>query len=130
MLKHKQEVLEKRSIFLKIIEVLKLLGKQGLPFRGTTEAACSLKDDTLNHGNFLEIIHLLSKYDKVLANHIYKAFELNTLQNEYYLLNKTSSKKGRGSFMTFLSANTVSKVIKEIGKQIKEMIAQDINSAK
>ena len=32
--------------------------------------------------------------------------------------------------MSFLRANTVSKEIKEIGKQIEEIIAQDINIAK
>ena len=72
---------------------------------------------------------MLSKYDKVLANHIDKAYKLSTLQNEFYLLNKSSNKKGRGRFVTFLTANTVSKVIKEIQKQIKEMIAQDIKKS-
>ena len=34
------------------------------------EAAYTLENDDIDHGNFLEILLLLRKYDSVLQNHI------------------------------------------------------------
>ncbi|KAL4091299.1 hypothetical protein QTP88_026006 [Uroleucon formosanum] len=54
-----------------VIDVIKLIGKRGLSYRGhRNEGADSLNDSTLDHGNFLDILLLLKKYDVVLSEHI------------------------------------------------------------
>lgn len=58
-----------------VIDVLKRIGTRGLAFRASKEAAYSLKNDTINHGNFLQIILLNSKYDTRLEKHLKKAIE-------------------------------------------------------
>lgn len=59
MSKRKQEVKERRHVVEAVIDVLKLIGKQGLSFRGKVESAHTLDDESVNHGNFLEIILML-----------------------------------------------------------------------
>ncbi|XP_025196206.1 zinc finger MYM-type protein 1-like [Melanaphis sacchari] len=106
--KRKIEVNERRCVVLQIIEVIKLIGKQGLPFRGNkSEAAYKLDDSSINHGNFLEIILLLSKSDNILKSHIEKSIKLSKehhdrAQNINMKLLKTTTKIGRGNLVTFL----------------------------
>lgn len=50
----------------RIINVIKVIGKRGQSVRGLEEAAYSLENKSIGHGNFLEILILLSKYDEVL----------------------------------------------------------------
>jgi len=51
--------------------VCKALEKRGLSVRRKrNEAAYFLKNPTLDHGTFLEMIILISKYDTVLNEHI------------------------------------------------------------
>lgn len=126
--KRKIEVNERRCVLLQVIEVIKLIGKQGLPFRGDkSEAAYKLDDSSLNHGNFLEIILLLSKSDNILKSHIEKSIKLSKehhdrAQNINMKALKTTTKIGRGNLVTFLSATTVTTIIKLIGKEIKNML--------
>ncbi|XP_025405010.1 uncharacterized protein LOC112679433 [Sipha flava] len=133
--KRKIEVNERRCVLLQIIEVIKLIGKQGLPFRGDkSEAAYKLDDSSLNHGNFLEIILLLSKSDNILKSHIEKSIKLSKehhdrAQNINMKALKTTTKIGRGNLVTFLSATTVTTIIKLIGKEIKNMISREVKKA-
>jgi len=54
MEKQRKEVYERRCVLLQIINVIKLIDKQGIPYTGDkNEAAYRLDDDSLNHGNFL-----------------------------------------------------------------------------
>lgn len=63
----REEVKKNRAVLERIIEVIKVIGKRGLSIRGkNNEAAYLLNDPILDHGNFLEMIILLSKYDAVL----------------------------------------------------------------
>ena len=63
----------RRSVLNRVIDVIKLIGRQGLAFRGKrNEALHNIFDDSLNHGNFLEIIKLISKYDSILETHVAK----------------------------------------------------------
>lgn len=57
----RQEVMEKGLIVQNIVNVLKIIGKQGLAFRASSEKARSLNDESINQGNFLEIFLLLSR---------------------------------------------------------------------
>ena len=48
-----------------------MLGKRGLSYRQVeNEAAYTLDDNTIDHGNFLELILLLGKYDVCLKEHL------------------------------------------------------------
>lgn len=51
-----------RQVLNRIINVIKLIGKRGLSIRGKSNEATYLLNNTfLDHGNFLELIILLSK---------------------------------------------------------------------
>jgi len=68
MLYHERK--KNRQIFERIIAVIKLIGKRGLSYRSKrNEAAYSLNHHNLCHGNFLEIMILLSKYDPIICKH-------------------------------------------------------------
>jgi len=75
----------------RIKDVLKLIGKRGLSYRGNrNEGAHSLNNKILDHGNFLEIMILLSKYDPVINEH----FNTIISKSETKFL---AGKKGRGN---------------------------------
>ena len=68
---HNEKVDRNRQMLIGIITVIKLIGKRGLSFRGKQyESAKLLLDTNLDHGNFLEILLLLSEFDPVLQNYI------------------------------------------------------------
>lgn len=72
----KSQVIQNRQILNRIIDVVKLIGKGGLSYRGkSNEAAYTLKDENLDHGNFLEIITLLGKYHSTIKTHIDNAIK-------------------------------------------------------
>ena len=81
--KMRREVLENRDLVKRIIDVIFLLGKQGIAFRGHDEKL-SL-DLAVNNGNFLESLKVLAKYDVKIHNHLMK------VENEQ----EKSRKKGR-----------------------------------
>jgi hypothetical protein len=57
----KIQVENNRNVLLHLIDVLKLIGKCRLSYRSkTNDAAYSLDDSFLDHGNFLEITLLIS----------------------------------------------------------------------
>ena len=61
-----------KEILRRIFDVIAFLSKQNLSFRGHRE---DLRNETSNHGNFLELMLLLSKYDHVMAEHLAKLKE-------------------------------------------------------
>ncbi|KAF0761538.1 Uncharacterized protein FWK35_00010105 [Aphis craccivora] len=112
----KQNIKKNRQIFERIISVVKLIGKRGLSYRGkNNEGAYCLNDSNLDHGNFLEIMILLSKYDPVICEHF------NVIIKK--------KQKGRGNFLTFLSKNTVQLVINAISFNIKNTIISEVEKA-
>ena len=56
-----------RDILHRLLDITLFLGKQNLAFRGHRE-----DETTLNSGNFLETVYLVSKYDSVLKEHLMK----------------------------------------------------------
>ncbi|GBN70425.1 hypothetical protein AVEN_227428-1 [Araneus ventricosus] len=102
--KKKKEVRKQRNIVMRIIDIIKMLSKQALPFRGhRNESAYTLDNDILNHGNFLATVQLMAKYDPIMAVHVssvqYKSEQrLKRLEQQ----GKTES-KGRGGLVTYLS---------------------------
>ncbi|XP_031337426.1 uncharacterized protein LOC116166562 [Photinus pyralis] len=101
--KHKAQIERNRQILHRIIEAIKVIGKRGLSYRGSdNEAAYSLLDDSIDHGNFLEMILLISKLDVLLRNHIEKvAKESKAIHSQ------PGRTRGRGNMVTFLSKTTI-----------------------
>ncbi|XP_031352528.1 uncharacterized protein LOC116177648 [Photinus pyralis] len=126
----RKEVMERRHIVEVIVDVLKLIGKQGLAFRASTEQAHTFDDELINHGNFLEIIFPLGKYDSTLKNHL-DSITKKSKQSLTARGGETGKKKkaGRGGFVTFLSNNTVMKIINIIRDEMKERISANIKEA-
>jgi hypothetical protein len=112
-----------RLVLERIIEVIKIIGKQGLSVRGKrNEAAYFLRDPALDHGTFLEMIMLLSKYDAVFNEH------LNSIITKRENIRLKGS-KGRNNFMTFLSHYSIDNIISTILLIIKQIISEQISTA-
>lgn len=61
----------RRDVLQRIIHIIKVLGKRGQSLRGNkNESAYSLEDHSLDHGNFLELVILLSAYDSTMKLHL------------------------------------------------------------
>lgn len=114
--KRMQEVEHRRMIFQRIVDVIKLIGKRGLSFRGAYESAKDLANPNVSHGNFLDILLLLAKYDAPLDEHI------------KLVIKKASDNKtpGRSQNVTLLSKTLANYVIKSISILIKKQISEDI----
>lgn len=123
---HRQQVRRRRQVLERIIDVMKLIGKRGLSHRGKqAEAAYTLDDDTIDHGNFLEIILLLGKYDVCLKEHLTLSIEKSKQIHQ----SETGSKGGRGSLVTFLSKTTIDYIITTIQYLMKVTIATEIRES-
>lgn len=57
----REQVRQKRQVLERVVDTVKVIGKGGLSYRSVNDAACKLEDLNKDHGNFLEISHLLSK---------------------------------------------------------------------
>lgn len=67
----KKEIKKNREIVTRVIEAVKLIGKRGFSYRGNQfEAAYTLDNPFVDHGNFLEIILFLAKYDFQMKDHL------------------------------------------------------------
>ena len=98
-----------------------LLAKQNIAFRShRNEDAAFLEDADVNHGKFLELVLLLIKYDVVLKLNIEKAIKKGKANR------KTGESRGRGSFISFLSKNTGSKLLKICSTYIRGRIIADV----
>ncbi|XP_060857136.1 uncharacterized protein LOC132934792 isoform X2 [Metopolophium dirhodum] len=119
----KIQVENNRNVLLCLIDVLKLIGKRGLSYRGkTNEAAYSLDDSSLDHGNFLEITFLISKYDSLLKSHLDKVVKKS-------LKCHNSEAQQGGGQVTFLSKTTINYIIEIIAKNIKFTISNEVKDA-
>lgn len=109
----------------RIIDVIKVLGKRGLAYRQSeNEAACTQEENTIDHGNFLELILLLGKYDFCLKKHIDSCIEMSKK------LHQSGGTRGRGSLVTLCTRTTMNSVIDAIHHLIQEKnISSDIKKA-
>eukprot|EP00102_Acyrthosiphon_pisum_P011108 XP_008179712.1 PREDICTED: uncharacterized protein LOC103308322 [Acyrthosiphon pisum] len=118
MAKRSQEVQNRRKVLERLIDIVIFIGRQGIPYRGKHEAANSLKNIEVNHGNFLELVMLISKYDTILNQHVKMSITLSE---------KSKSKKGRGSLITFMSKTFINNnIIIPIGAAIQGTIVKEI----
>ena len=62
---------KRRQLFERTIDIVKFIGKRGISYRGArVEQAYTLNDSNIDHGNFLELVILLSKYDVCMNEHL------------------------------------------------------------
>lgn len=107
----------------RIIDVVKLIGKRSLSYRGKhNEAAYTLHNDSIDHGNFLDILLLLKKYDVVLHEYLDNIIKKSQVSHN-------SGNKTRGGLLTLISKTTVNQIIECISDLIKKYIASQIVEA-
>jgi len=110
------EIETRRKVLEKLIDIFLFIGWQGIPYRGKQERTHSLNNENQNHGNFLELIILISKYDVILQQHLNTSIKYSD-----------KKKKGRGSLVTFLSKHLINdKLIIPIGNAIQIAIVNEI----
>lgn len=95
-----------KEVLIRILDIIRFLAKQNMPLRGHRENVHSVNSPE-NEGNFLELVHLLAKYDPVLREHMAKA-ELGKRQILYL------SPKIQNEFIEALGANVRNKILAEI----------------
>ena len=115
-------VAKNRTVLERIVKVLMLLGRQGLPIRGHREM---MTDSMTNTGNFLETLKLLSTYDPPLQEHLEKIIERHQTASE-----GSSGQKGRGSVLTFMSYKSQNKLISIINEHITCTIVKAIHNCR
>ncbi|XP_047135342.1 uncharacterized protein LOC124812563 [Hydra vulgaris] len=120
------QVKEKRQVLERVIEIVKFIGKRGLSYRSINDAAYCLDNVNIDHGNFLEILILLSKFDPLMKNHLDIVTEKS---KQRHVTCAASGTKGRGGLVTFISSTTVNYVIEFVRRMIKASIADEIQSA-
>ncbi|XP_022161623.1 uncharacterized protein LOC111027533 [Myzus persicae] len=122
--KKKEEIKKNIQILQRVIDIVKLIGKRGLSYRAhRNESALSLNNPILDHGNFLDILLLLKKYDIVLNEHV------DSLTNKAQRKANSGNSKGKVSKVTFFSKTTVNMVIDSISTLIKKNISSQILEA-
>jgi len=88
-----------------------------------------LFNEAIDHGNFLELLIFLSKFDPLLKNHLEESCE----KSEEFRKSRVENagvgiiSKGRGNLETFLSKTIVNNIIQIISKLIKNKISQEIS---
>ena len=86
------QIQRKRDFLSRVIDIVKLIGKLGIAFRGTHEAIHTLENPLLNHGILLELVMLLTKFDKVTDDHVKSCIKKSVIAYEKW---KKEGKKGR-----------------------------------
>jgi hypothetical protein len=84
---------------------------------------------SVDHGNFLELVVLLSKYDINLKDHLKDCIEKSKKLHGSQNSQKGGKGKGRGSLLTFLSKSTINKIIQAIGQLISRNISTEVQAA-
>lgn len=120
---HREQVRKKREVMERVVEIIRVIGKRGLSYRADkNEAAYSLKEKAVDHGNFLELILLLKRYDVPLQEHVDHCIQKSEHQHE-------TGGRGRGALLTLLSKTTVNKIIELISGLIQQSIAGEVSKA-
>ncbi|KAL4083681.1 hypothetical protein QTP88_028997 [Uroleucon formosanum] len=62
-------------VLKEVFEIIKFLGRQNLPYRGSSsnETISNFDDILINKGNFLEMVQFASKKDAILHEHLRQA---------------------------------------------------------
>jgi len=91
-----------------------------------------LFNETIDHGNFLELLIFLSKFDPLLKNYLKESCEKSEEHRKSRIENAGVGiiSKGRSNLETFLSKTMVNNIIQIISKLIKNKISQEISETK
>ena len=81
-------------------------------------------DDSVDHGNFLKILLLVSKFDPLLEAHVEEVVRKSISRHD-----SVGNSRGRGDLVTFLSKTTVNKVIDAITTSLTNMMVEEIREA-
>jgi hypothetical protein len=111
----KNQVKNNRLVLTRIIKIVKLIAKRGLSYCGQKfEAAYTL---SLDHGKFLKMVLLVSKFDAVLKGHLDKVIKKSTT------IHNSGTKQG-GGLIIFLSKTTVNYIVESFSQIIKSIISK------
>jgi hypothetical protein len=115
---HDKQVKDKIYILQIMFDVILLLGRQNMSYsgRGKNEVLWMLEDRTKNHGNFLEIMRLISLRCKTKRFH-----RTGSSMKSFFRQNATHSGR-RGSLVTLLSKTTINKIVLAILSQLRKKI--------
>jgi len=75
----KIQVMERIHIIKQVFEIIKFIGKQNLPHRGTNKGLYDFVDLNINYGNFLELLKFTAELDTVLKK-IFKKYLTESIQ--------------------------------------------------
>ncbi|OXU20941.1 hypothetical protein TSAR_013114 [Trichomalopsis sarcophagae] len=135
-----KEVTKNKKILESIVDIIKLIGIRGLGYRGNkVEAAYILEDNGVDHGNFLEILLLLPKYDSILQNHIKECINKSKMNHSLKpadiianLVKNTIAKEINATKMFSIQIDTTqditSKCQDSTGKCFKELVRRILES--
>uniref|UniRef100_A0A0L8H5M6 Uncharacterized protein n=1 Tax=Octopus bimaculoides TaxID=37653 RepID=A0A0L8H5M6_OCTBM len=112
---------------MRIIDIIKMLSKQALPFRGhRNELAYTLDNEVLDHGNFLATMKFMAKYDPIMAAHV------SAVQNKSGQRLKQQGKarsKGHDGHVTYLSKTIINLLIQIMKNMVLERIGHEVSQA-
>lgn len=94
------------EILIRMFDIIKFLAKQNLALRGHIE-----NDTSTNRGNFLELVHLIAKYDPVLREHLVRS-------------------KMCAKTITYMSPQIQNEFIAILGNNVRQHIIEQIKRAK
>lgn len=120
----KKQAEEKRQVLTRINDIIKMIGKRGLSFRGTSsnEVAYTLSEHTIDHGTILEMVILLSKYDPIPKLHIDSSIEKSKS------CHNAGSRQGGGT-STFFSKTTIDYLLDTCSSMIKSSNSKEVIEA-
>jgi hypothetical protein len=117
-----RRAVERRKIVNRIVDIVRTIGKRGLSYRGSKESILDLKFVSADHGNFLELVLLVAKYDQTLRSHLDGLIE-DAQERQHR--GKAPSKA-----TTFVSKRTVNAIFEAFRVLIRRKIVEKVNHAK
>ncbi|XP_073445537.1 zinc finger MYM-type protein 1-like [Dendrobates tinctorius] len=97
-----------RKILARLLDIVRFLSKQNLALRGHREDIHKDEEGQENRGNFLELVHLLAKYDPVLREHLVKVKLGKKIVTSYL------SPEVQNEFVSILAEHVRKKIIAQI----------------